>query len=203
MTELSTPEEVRAYYPEPYELALSKELRQLDHHCRKFISLAPFLVIASGDNEGRLDATPRGGDPGFVLVLDEKTLLIPDHRGNNRVDTMLNITRNPRVGLLFFVPGLLETLRVNGGASILVSDALLEPFAAEGRPPRAAIKVDIEEVFFQCGKALKRSAIWNSEKQLKRSDFPSLGKILAEQSRVPDDPLLNQAIEDDYQTGLY
>jgi PPOX class probable FMN-dependent enzyme len=204
MTELSTPEAVRAHYTEPYELAVSKEIGHLDDHCRRFIALSPLLVIASSDAEGRLDATPRGDAPGFVAVPDDRTLLIPDRSGNNRVDTMMNIAAHPRIGLLFFVPGAVETLRVNGRATILANDeALLRPLAANGKLPRAAIRVEVEEVYFQCGKALVRSDLWNPEARIARGTLPPFGQVLADHCKIPSDPALSQAIEDDYRTGLY
>jgi uncharacterized protein len=205
MAELSTPEAVRAHYSEPYELALTKELRRLDGHCRQFIALSPLLVIASCDGDGRLDATPRGDAPGFVAVPDDKTLLIPDRSGNNRVDAMMNIAAHPRIGLLFFVPGAVETLRVNGKAAILANDeALLAPLSANGKLPRAAIRVDIEEVYFQCGKALVRSQAWNPERQIARGTLPPLGKILVDQCGMSEDPaMISELIEEDYRTRLY
>ncbi len=144
--ELITPEDVRAYYQDPHPIALAKEMRQLDRHCRDFIALSPFVVVATSDAEGRVDATPRGDAPGFVAVPNARTLLIPDRRGNNRVDTMMNIAENPHVGLLFIVPGRPETLRVNGPARITIDPDLLAPLAADGKPPQAAIRVAIEEV---------------------------------------------------------
>ena len=204
MVELTTPEAVRAHYHEPHGLALAKQIDRLDAHCRRFIALSPLLVIASCDGDGRLDATPRGDAPGFVAVLDERTLLIPDRSGNNRVDTMMNLAQHKRIGLLFFVPGAVETLRVNGRAAILAEDeAMLAPLAAKGIPPRAAIRVDVEEVYFQCGKALVRSDLWNPEARIARGTLPPFGQILADQCKIARDPALDQAIEDDYRSGLY
>lgn len=203
MDELTTTQAVRAHYGAPHPLALSKELRQLDRHCRKFIAHAPFVVIATSDAQGRADATPRGDAAGFVAVLDDVTLLIPDRRGNNRVDAIMNIAENPHVGLLFMVPGMTETLRVNGRAAITIDSQLLATLAVEGKPPCAAIKVAIEEVYFQCGKALVRSELWNPEKHVPRGTFAPFGKILAEQSQIGYDPSLEQALEEDYRTALY
>jgi PPOX class probable FMN-dependent enzyme len=203
MTELRTAEELRAHYAEPHPLAVNKELRRLDHHCRKFIGLAPFAVIATADAAGRADATPRGDAPGFVLVVDDRTLLVPDRTGNNRVDTMLNIVENPHVGLLFMVPGMVETLRVNGRATITIDLAVLERLAAGGKPPRAAIRVDIEEVYFQCGKALVRSELWNAEKHVPRDTFPPFGKIFSEHSKTRYDPAIEAILDEEYRSGLY
>ena len=173
--------EIRELYGEPSERAVKKQLTKLEKHSRAFIALSPFLVIASSDTSGRVDASPKGDAPGFVHVLDDETLLIPDRLGNNRVDTISNLLENPGVGLIFFVPGLRETLRVNGRASITTDPALLEPCAVQGKLPRSGILVKAEEVYFHCGKALIRSDLWNPEKMLNHSDFPSLGRIIAEQ----------------------
>lgn len=180
-TDLTTREAVRAHYGAPNPRVLAKDRAALDTHARAFIALSPFVVIASSDAAGRADATPRGDAPGFVAPLDDATLLIPDRRGNNRVDTMMNVVENPRVGLVFMVPGLMETLRVNGRARIVTEPDLLAPLAAQGKVPAAGLLVAIEEVFFHCGKALIRSDLWNAERQLPRAAFPSLGRIMSDQ----------------------
>lgn len=203
MNELTSPEAVRAHYKEPYEMAVRKEIRHLDRHCRAFIAAAPFLVMATSDAEGRCDATPRGDDPGFVAVVDDKTLLIPDRRGNNRVDAMMNIGANPHVGLLFMVPGMKETLRVNGRATITVDATVLAPLAADGKPPQAAIKVDVEEVYFQCGKALVRSDLWNPERHATSDSFAPFGQVISDHCNVTYDARIDQSITQDYKTGLY
>jgi PPOX class probable FMN-dependent enzyme len=174
-------EQLREAYGAPSERSLKKQLTRLDNHCRDFIARSPFVVIASADPAGRCDASPKGDDPGFVRVIDDETLLIPDRLGNNRVDTLGNLVARPGVGLIFLVPGINETLRVNGRASITTDPALLEPLAVNGKVPRSGILVSTEEVYFHCGKALIRSDLWNPEKQIRRSDFPSLGRILADQ----------------------
>ena len=203
MTELRTRDEVRAHYAEPHALAKNKELRQLDRHCRQFILLAPFVVISTSDAAGRCDATPRGDAPGFVTIVDDGTLLIPDRTGNNRVDTMLNIAENPHVGLLFLVPGMAETLRVNGRATITIDGDVLESLAVQGKLPQAAIRVDIEEIYFQCGKALLRSELWNAEKQVPRSSFAPFGQIFSEHSKTRYDPAIEDMLDEEYRTSLY
>lgn len=202
-TVLDSREAVRAHYDEPHEFAVRKEMRQLDRHCRAFIAAAPFVVIATADAQGRADASPRGDAPGFVAVRDDTTLLIPDRRGNNRVDTMLNIAENPHVGLLFMVPGMSETLRVNGAALLTIDEALLAPLAVRGKLPEAAIVVTVEEVYFQCGKALVRSDLWNPDRRIARGRIPSLARILSDQINLAYAPELDQAVEDDYRNGLY
>jgi len=173
--------EIREIYGEPMERAVKKQLPRLEKHSRAFIALSPFLVIASADANSRVDASPKGDAPGFVHVIDDETLLIPDRLGNNRIDTISNLLTSPGVGLIFFVPGLRETLRINGKACVTTDPALLEPCTVQGKVPRSGILVTADEVYFHCGKALIRSDLWNPEKMLKHSDFPSLGRIIAEQ----------------------
>ena len=165
-------EELREIYGPPSDRSVKKQLSRFDKHCRAFIARSPFLVIASSDPSGRCDASPKGDAPGFVQVLDDETLLIPDRLGNNRVDTIGNLLERPGVGLIFFVPGLNETLRVNGRARITTDPALLEPLAVNGKVPRSGILVAAEEIYFHCGKALIRSDLWNPEKQLQSIRIP-------------------------------
>jgi PPOX class probable FMN-dependent enzyme len=203
MTELKSPAEIRAHYGKVNELAAKKQLAALDGHARRFIALSPFVVVASSDALGRADATPRGDAPGFVRVLDTHTLLLPDRRGNNRVDTFLNVAENPHVGLLFMVPGIRETLRVNGTARITTEPALLEPLAVNGKTPAAGLLVEAEEVYFHCGKALIRSDLWNPEKQVARDAFPSLGKVIADQIAGVDAEKADATIAEAYRERLY
>jgi PPOX class probable FMN-dependent enzyme len=174
--------ELRQIYPEPSALAVAKQLDRLDPHAITFIGRSPFLVMATADAEGNCDASPRGDAPGFVEVVDERTLLIPDRPGNNRVDSLTNLATNPRVGLLFFVPGVLETLRVNGRASMTTDAPRLAAHAIAERAPRSGLLVAVEEVFFHCGKALKRSALWDASRHAAPGEIPSLGRILADQT---------------------
>jgi PPOX class probable FMN-dependent enzyme len=196
-------EELREIYGLPGERSVKKQLSRFDKHCRAFIARSPFLVIASSDPSGRCDASPKGDAPGFVQVLDDDTLLIPDRLGNNRVDTIANLLERPGVGLIFFVPGLNETLRVNGRARITTDSVLLEPLAVHGKVPRSGILIAAEEIYFHCGKALIRSDLWNPEKQLSRSEFPSLGRILAEQIGGISVEEAERATAESYRTRLY
>jgi uncharacterized protein len=196
-------ERLREIYGAPGERAVRKELRRLDRHCRAFIARSPFLVIASADAFGRCDASPKGDAPGFVQVVDDATLLIPDRLGNNRVDTLGNLLARPGVGLIFFVPGIIETLRVNGRAQIVRDAALLEPLAVNGKVPRSGILVAVEEVYFHCGKALIRSDLWNPEKQVRRGEFPSLGRIIAEQIGGMDAEEAERQTAQSYRDRLY
>lgn len=203
MSELADRAAVRAHYGTPSPMSLAKELKQLDPHCRAFIALSPFVVLASADAKGRCDASPRGDAPGFVTVVDDRTLAIPDRTGNKRVDTVLNLTENPRIGALFLVPGVSETLRVNGRARISLEAALLAGMAVNGKVPLAALIIEIEEVYFQCAKAILRSDLWNPEKRVPRGTFPSLGRVLADQIKGTDPEQLEKAIEERYRNSLY
>ena len=176
---------------------------RLDRHARAFIALSPFVVIASSDAGGRGDATPRGDAPGFVAVLNDTTLLIPDRPGNRRVDTMLNVVENPGVGLLFLVPGIDETLRVNGRARFTADADLLQPLAAHDKMPVGGLLVAIDEVFFHCGKALIRSRLWDEGTKVQRSCFPSLGRIVADQIAGTEVEEAERSIEEGYRTKLY
>jgi uncharacterized protein len=200
---LRTAESVREHYGQPSRLALAKELDHLDHYCVDFIALSPFVVISSADKSGSCDATPRGDAPGFVSVLNGKRLLIPDRRGNNRTDTMMNIVENPHIGLLFLVPGLSETLRLNGRVEITIDSELLTPLAAQGRVPMSALDVSVDKVFFQCGKAMIRSELWNPDKRIPKGAFPTLGRILADQIAGTDTVSLEKQVEESYKTKLY
>jgi uncharacterized protein len=195
--------QLRKSYGAPNERALKKQLSRLDKYCRDFIARSPFLVIASADPSGRCDASPKGDAPGFVQVIDDTTLLIPDRLGNNRIDTLANLVARPGIGLIFFVPGINETLRVNGKSHITTDPALLEPLAVNGKVPRSAILVTAEEIYFHCGKALIRSDLWNPDKQIRRSDFPSLGRILADQIGGISVEESERYTAESYRTRLY
>jgi len=171
--------DLRARYRAPSELAIKKQLDHLDHNCRRFIALSPFLCLATAGEKGT-DNSPRGDAPGFVEVVDERTLLIPDRPGNNRLDSLANIVRNPRVGLLFLIPGVTEMLRVNGRAMIVTRPQILERFAVNGRAPASVILVETEEVFLHCSKALIRSRLWQEDAKVDRKVLPSLGRMIAE-----------------------
>lgn len=178
---LATQAAVREAYGEVRALAAAKTRDRLDAWSRKFIALSPFCVIASADARGWCDATPRGDAPGFVRALDDVTLAMPDRLGNNRVDTLLNVASNPRVGLVFMIPAVRETLRVNGRAVISTDTALRESMAERGKAPSSVLVITIEELFFHCGKALIRSELWNPEKHLAPGTIPPIGRMVAEQ----------------------
>jgi len=185
-------------------VAAEKEMPRLDEHCRRFIALSPFFCLGTMGGNGKADVSPRGDPPGFVKVLDDRTILIPDRPGNRRVDSMSNILSNPSVGLLFLVPGMEETLRLNGRASITRDPALLSDMAVDGKAPKLAIKVEIDEVFFHCGKALKRSRLWDQATRIDRKTFPSMGQLIHDQRKTGlTVEALDKFVEDNYRNELY
>jgi PPOX class probable FMN-dependent enzyme len=197
------PDALRAQFGTIGPLAAHKVLDHLDDDARRFIALAPFLVLASADASGNVDASPRGDAPGFVAVPDARTLVIPDRRGNNRIDTFFNLLECPGVGLIFLVPGINETLRVNGTGAMTQDAALLEPLAAQGKVPTAGLIVHVREVYFQCGKAMIRSGLWDPARHVERSAFPSLGRILADQTAAATVPDAEATIAEADRTRLY
>jgi PPOX class probable FMN-dependent enzyme len=166
------------YTPAPLPTALLKEIDHVHPHYAALIAASPFVMISTGGPEG-LDGSPRGDAPGFVRVHDEKTLMIPDRRGNNRIDSLKNIVRDPRVALLFLIPGIGETLRVNGRAVISAEPALCASFAVDGKAPKTVIVVSVERIYFQCAKAITRSKLWDASRHAERDSLPSTGTILA------------------------
>jgi PPOX class probable FMN-dependent enzyme len=194
---------LREIYPAPSERAVRKTLPALDHHMRRFISLSPFLCMGTSSDAGA-DVTPRGDVPGFVHVLDDRTLLVPDWPGNNRLDSLRNVASNPRVGLLFFVPGMDETLRVNGEAEISMDPALLQRWDVGGKHPRSVLRVTVREAFLHCAKALIRSKLWKDDYKIDRSVMPPYAVILKEQTGVAQTTEEIQAsITDSYTNKLY
>ena len=179
---IESKEALRGMYPPAKERSLKKQLDRLDRHCLRFIELSPFVVLASGGGHGHLDASPRGGEPGFVKATDDATLLIPDAPGNNRLDTLENIIGTGRIALLFLIPGVDETLRVNGKARLCESADLLALFAAEKRLPKLLIEVAVEDVYLHCAKALMRSKLWHAQSRVDRSVLPTMGQMLNDQA---------------------
>ena len=198
-----TTDELGSRYGEPSDLVKRKVLGKLDRHCRNFVAASPFLVIASADAAGRVDASPRGDAPGFVAVLDEQTLALPDRPGNKRLDTLRNLLANPRVGMIFFLPGMNETLRINGRAEISTDPALLARFAVNGKAPLSVMLVAVEEAFLHCAKALIRSDLWNPEKRIDRESFPALGQMVADQIEGVDAEAADAAVQESYSKRLY
>jgi hypothetical protein len=178
---ITTLQALRTIYKPASERALKKEISELDAHARQCIGLSPFVVLGSGSASGELDASPRGGEPGFVKVLDAHTLLIPDAPGNNRLDTLENIVSTGQLGLLFVVPGFDETLRINGRALLSTDAADLQPFADAQRPPALVIRVTVASVYLHCAKSLMRSQLWDATRHLDRATLPSMGEMLRDQ----------------------
>lgn len=183
METLTSAEELEAWYGKPSFRAARKELDHLDEHCRQFIAASPFVVIGAADREGNCEVSPRGDFPGFVRIVDERRLHIPDRSGNNRVDSARAAVENPHVGLLFMVPGMEETLRVRGTVVIRTDPDLREAYAVAGRPARAVWEVAVERVFFQCTKALVRSRLWQPDTWASREEMglAPLSRVLADQ----------------------
>jgi PPOX class probable FMN-dependent enzyme len=199
---------LRALYPPTHTLAALKSLGILDPHAREFIRRSPFLTIGTQNREGRADVSPRGDPAGFVTVLDDKTLAIPDRPGNNRLDTLSNILANPNVGILFMVPGFDDTLRVNGTASLSTDPSILQAMSVNERVPNLAIVVTVSEVFLHCAKAFRRSRLWDPEARQDRKEMPSLMQMILDQTTgAPQDPAeqqrIDEGLEADYRTSMY
>lgn len=210
LTTIDTEADLRAILGPPLEMAIIKSLPRLDKHCRAFIARSPFLCIGTMSADGQADVSPKGDPAGFVRVLDDRTLLIPDRPGNNRVDTMRNILANQSIGLLFFIPGFEDTLRINGRATIVQGERLLAEAAVNGKVPKLAIRVAVEEAFLHCAKALKRAKLWDPASHQDRRAFPSHGRMVLEQTAAAEAPPseaeveeVDVLVEDNYRNELY
>jgi PPOX class probable FMN-dependent enzyme len=181
---IQTIEQLRGLYAPAKERAVKKQLSALDAHCQRFIELSPFVVISSIGLDQMLDASPRGGAPGFVKSVDAHTLLIPDSPGNNRLDTLENIIHTGKLGMLFLIPGMDETLRVNGTASLSVAPADLEQCTTEIRAPKLVIKVVVSQAYLHCAKAFMRSKLWDPQSHIERALMPSMGEMINEQAQM-------------------
>ena len=200
MTIVTSIEELRRLYAMPQERAVMKELKRLDRHHRSFIALSPFLVISSVGADGRVDASPRGDKPGFVRVIDDNTLTIPDWPGNNRLDTLTNIIERPSVGLLFVIPGVTEQMRVNGRAVLETDETLRRPFETRGNLPKSVIRVTVEQAYLHCSKAIMRSRLWDEASKVDRKVLPTLTDMLRDQTGVAGD---ERELQERYQKTLY
>ena len=185
---ITTLDALKALYGEPNPRSISKELDHITPNYQRFIERSPFVVVASVGEDG-LDCSPRGDPAGFVRVRDQRTVLIPDRRGNNRVDTLSNLVRDPRISLLFLIPGAGETVRINGRATISTDPTLCESFAMNDKLPRSVLIVSVHRIYFQCQKALVRSGLWDATQQVQRGEVPSAGAFLKEvlQDRFDDE----------------
>jgi PPOX class probable FMN-dependent enzyme len=205
LTYLASAAELRPLYNGPSALVRAKQIDRIDVHCRSFIARSPLVMIGSTHPERGADVSPRGDAPGFVQVLDEHHLAIPDRPGNNRLDTLENLLANPAVGLFFFGPGIEETLRVNGTARLSRTQPLLDIMAVDGKIPKLAIVVTVTEAFLHCAKALKRARLWADDYRIDRKQLPTLGRMIIEQAK-PVGLTAEEAdarIEADYRTNLY
>jgi len=200
---ITTREDLEAHYGQPLGHLGEKEKPALSQHCQDFIALSPFCVVASSAaGDGPADCSPRGDAPGFVRVLDDTTIAIPDRPGNRRTDTFHNLMENPEIAVMFMVPGLNEVLRLNGKARLSTAPELLETMAFNGKVPRAAMVIDIRYVYFHCGKAVVRADLWNPDKKLVKGEFPSLGQINAAWYGADADEI-DTRIADEIKTKLY
>ena len=196
---ITTEEALRRYIPPPSEPALRKQISVIDEHCRDFIERSPFMLLATSNARGECDVSPKGDRPGFVQVIDERTLVIPDRPGNQRADSLLNIIANPHVGLLFIMPGVEWTLRVNGGATIIRDAAVRERCAVDGKVPALAIAVDVQEAYLHCPKCFIRAGLWESDEWVPKDEQPSFAAILRDQTRYTEVPVavIEKSIEAD------
>ncbi|ARU56781.1 pyridoxamine 5'-phosphate oxidase-like FMN-binding protein [Oleiphilus messinensis] len=176
MTTIRTIEALQEIYGEPLERALWKEIDHINPHYQKFIEKSPFLILSTRGEQG-IDCSPRGDAPGFVRVIDEKHIQIPDRRGNNRVDSLRNIVTNPEVGLLFLIPNVGETIRLSGKAEIIADDTLCQSFAVQGKPASTVLSISVDKVYYQCQKAIVRSGLWNPENHINRDELPTAGAM--------------------------
>lgn len=198
-------EGLRALIGMPSELVDNKVISRLDDSCLDFISKSPFLAMSTSDNLGSCDVSPRGDHAGFVHVIDENTLIIPERPGNKRIDSMRNILTNPYIGLIFIIPGLGETLRVNGKASLVTDDDLMDQMQFRGKKPVLGIGVEIEECYIHCAKAFKRSKLWEPESWLEKGKLPAAARMLFEHAKLPNttEASIKGGLEESYSKRLY
>jgi PPOX class probable FMN-dependent enzyme len=176
-----TEDDLRGLYAVPASRAQIKEIDHIGRHYRAFIERSPFVVLATGGTEG-FDCSPRGGNPGFVRVQDDRTLLLPDHLGNNRLDSLTNIVRDPRVAMLFLIPGCSETLRTYGRAAISAHHAMLGSFAVDGRAPATVVVVTVQRMYYHCGRSIARARLWDASTHAERGEVPTIGMMLKDLS---------------------
>jgi PPOX class probable FMN-dependent enzyme len=202
---VTSAEELAGLIGVPSELVVKKQLSELDTHMKSFIAESPFLLLGTVGRDGSCDVSPRGDGHGLAKVLDSRTLVIPERRGNRRADSLRNILETGRVGLLFLIPGLGETLRVNGRACVIRDEEVLAPMAVEGKQPLVGIAVEVEECFLQCAKAIIRSRLWDGRTGVGETSLPSFARILIDQTKIEGqtEETLNRLIEDSYNNKLY
>ncbi len=195
--------QLRENYPPKIKRSITKELDALDQHCRDYLALSPFMVIGTQNKDGLGDVSPRGGEPGFVRVLNDTVIAFPDSPGNNRLDTLTNIFENPNVGLIFLVPGVKETLRINGKAEVRDDGDLMELFEVHGKLPRVVIQVKVETAYMHCAKALMRSRLWDPDAQIERIRLPSMSEWMVAHNTLEIERESSEAMEERYAKQLY
>ena len=199
---ITTIDTLRQLYKHPDERAIKKQIAALDVHCKSFIALSPFVLLSTSDADHNMDVSPRGGSPGFVRVSEDGAILIPDAPGNNRLDSLENIIRTGKVGLLFLIPGFEETLRVNGTAALSTELADIELTTDEHRVPKTVIKVTVEAAYLHCAKAFLRSKLWEISSQVPRDTLPSSRKMMSDQTGIPTEPDTREAMLKRYAPDL-
>ena len=202
---LTDASDLREVYRPPAEPALRKEIDRLDDHCRAFVARSPLVMVGTADGEGRCDVSPKGGPPGFVTVLDDHHLALPDLAGNNRLDSLSNLVDNPHLGLLFLIPGLDETLRVNGRALVTRDDAVLDACAVHDKRPKTAIVLEVQAAYLHCAKALKRGEVWQPDRWPDLTGLPAPSCIFSDHMDLPDltPDVIEGALAENYRTGLW
>lgn len=199
---LETEEQLRELYGFAKGRAKDKVLSKLERHSINFIQHSPFVLISTYSASGAVDCSPRGGTPNFVRVPDSGCIVIPDAKGNNRIDSLVNIVQTGKVGCLFLIPGVDETLRINGAARISTAAKYLNLFSSERNPPKACIEIEVEEVFLHCAKALMRSELWSADAQIERSSLPTVGKMINDQLAIKEDPEDQDSMIERYKQDL-
>lgn len=203
MAAIETLDTLRAHYSPPKERAVKKQLSRLDAHCRRFVSLSPFVVLATGDAAGNLDASPRGGEPGFVKVVDDNTLIVPDWAGNNRLDTFTNIVASGRIAAIFFVPGVDEAFRVNGTAALRNDEAYTSLCEINGRFPKMVVEIKVKDAYLHCAKAIMRARLWDAQAKVERSALPTMNEMLRDQIGQTEPAEPQEAMVARHKTELY
>jgi PPOX class probable FMN-dependent enzyme len=204
---IKTVEEYRELRGDSHQMIYDKSMTVIDEHIRDFLALSTFLTVASIDAEGRMDVSPKGDPPGFVKVVDERTIAIPEREGNRRADTFTNVLQIPSVGLIFFVPGMDETMRINGTATLTTDPELLATMEHKGHIPVLAMLVHVEEAFIHCGKAPKRGRLWDADAQIDRSIYPKIGEVMFDHGKYEKYDITRERIteiaQEDYEDNVY
>jgi PPOX class probable FMN-dependent enzyme len=199
---ISSENQLREIYGYARGRAKDKELNKLERHSTNFIRKSPFIVLSTSNSVGVLDSSPRGGKPGFVTIINASTIIIPDSKGNNRLDSLTNIIANPNVGTLFLIPGIDETLRINGKAELVTDEPLLQLYSEERTPPKCLIRISISEVFLHCAKALMRSELWSQTSKIDRKELPTMGQMINDQLGDTSEPETQDEMIKRYQVDL-